>query len=157
MPKTPITVHKLNEQGVEVWQYKGTVVERTENSFTLHAHFDRDDIHFFGLKLERGDLFVETFYQDRWYNIFTIYDQEGKGHKGWYCNVTRPAIIGDGHIYAEDLALDLLIFPDGRQEVLDEAEFDALELSEDDHRSALDALDELQRLADRREGPFQIK
>lgn len=157
MPKTPITVHKLNEQGVETWQYKGEVVERTENSLTLHAHFDRDEVRFFGLKLKRGDLFVETFYKDRWYNIFAIYDQGGKGHKGWYCNVTRPAVIGDGHIYAEDLALDLLVFPDGSQEVLDEAEFDALELSEGDRRSALDALDELRRLADRREGPFQIK
>ena len=157
MPKTPITVHKLNEQGVEIWQYKGAVVERTENSLTLHAHFDRENVQFFGLKLERGDLFIETFFEDRWYNIFAIYDQEGKVHKGWYCNVTRPAIIGDGHIYAEDLALDLLVFPDGRQEVLDEAEFDALELSEDDRRSARDALDELRNLADRREGPFQIK
>jgi len=157
MPKIPVTVHKLNEQGIEVWQYKGTVVERTENSLTLHAHFDREDVQFFGLHLQRGDLFVETFFNDRWYNIFTIYDQGGKEHKGWYCNITRPAIIGDEHINAEDLALDLLVFPDGRQEVLDEAEFDTLELSDDDRRSALDALDDLQRMADRREGPFQIK
>ncbi len=157
MPITSITIHKLNDQGVETWQYEGEIEERTENSLTLLAHFDRDDVHFFGLNLERGDLFVETFYQDRWYNIFAIYDQGGKEHKGWYCNVTRPAIIGDGHIYAEDLALDLLVFPDGRQEVLDEAEFDALELSVDDRRSALDALDKLRRMADRREGPFLTK
>ena len=157
MPKNPITVHKLNEQGVEIWQYQGEVVEHKENSITLHAHFDRDDVHFFGLHLVHGDLFIETFFDDRWYNIFTIYDVKGEKHKGWYCNVTRPAIVEDGHIYAEDLALDLLVFPDGRQEVLDEAEFDALELSERDRRSALDALEELRRLADRSEGPFQIK
>jgi len=156
MPKKSITVHKLNEQGIEVWQYKGAVVERTENSLTLRAHFDRDDVQLFGLNLERGDLFVETFYKDRWYNIFAIYDREGKQHKGWYCNITRPAIIEDGHIYAEDLALDLLVFPDGRLEVLDEDEFDALELLEDDRRAALQALDELRCLANLHEGPFRI-
>jgi hypothetical protein len=44
------------------------------------------------------------------------------------------------------LALDLLVFPDGRQIVLDEDEFNALPLSEAERQSALAALAELQAL-----------
>ena len=46
-----------------------------------------------------------------------------------------------------DLALDLLVYPDGRQLVLDEDEFQALSLDTATHVKAQAALNELQRLA----------
>jgi hypothetical protein len=149
-----ITVHKLNEQGVEVFRYSGMLVEEQETSLTLEAHFDRSDVQFFELTFREGDRFIETYFTDRWFNIFEIHDADDDHLKGWYCNITRSTRIEQGHIYAEDLALDLLVYPDGRRRVLDEDEFEEIDLSESDRKNALSALEELKQWVQARKGPF---
>jgi hypothetical protein len=139
-----ITVIKKDYQGQEVWRYTGKLCERGNNFLVLEAFFDRPDTYFHGMLLGRGDRFVETFYTDRWYNIFEVHDRSGDGFKGWYCNIGRPAIIDGNSLSYEDLALDLLVFPDGRQIVLDEDEFEALPLEPDARTAALAALGDLQ-------------
>jgi predicted RNA-binding protein associated with RNAse of E/G family len=151
-----IKIHKLNEKGLEVWCYDGVVLSRTPTSITLQATFDRDEIVFEGLLLKRGDRFVETFYSDRWYNIFEIYDALDDQLKGWYCNVCRPAQIEDGHVYAEDLALDLIVYPEGDWRILDEDEFSDLALSQKEREQAKGALDQLIDLARHRKEPFKV-
>jgi protein associated with RNAse G/E len=93
--------------------------------------------------LKEKDRFVETFYTDRWYNIFEIYDRDDRGLKGWYCNIGYPAVTDNGTVSYVDLALDLWISADGRQTVLDEDEFAALPLTDRDRELALQALEEL--------------
>ncbi len=149
-----ITVHKLNEQGVEVFRYSGTLVDEQGTSLTLEARFERSDVQFFELTFREGDRFIETYYSDRWFNIFEIHDADDDHLKGWYCNITRPARIEQGHIYAEDLALDLLVTPDGRVCTLDEDEFEEIDLSESDRKNALSALEELKQWVRARKGPF---
>jgi predicted RNA-binding protein associated with RNAse of E/G family len=149
-----ITVHKLNEQGVEVFHYRGILIEEQGTSLTLEARFERSDIQFFELTFREGDRFLETYYTDRWFNIFEIYDVANDHLKGWYCNITRPARIEQGHIYAEDLALDLLVYQDGRVRVLDEDEFEEMDLNESDRKNALSALEELKLWVKARKGPF---
>ena len=63
--------------------------------------------------------------------------------RGWYCNVGKPALLDGDCLSYVDLALDLLVFPDGRQVVLDEDEFLNLDLSPVDRQQALAALEEL--------------
>ena len=106
-----VTVHKLDAQGREVWTYDGIVLERGPHFLILQAFFDRQDVELCGLALHRGDRFVETFYDDRWYNVFAVHDRDTDEHKGWYCNITRPALLTDDAVKAEDLALDLVVFP----------------------------------------------
>jgi predicted RNA-binding protein associated with RNAse of E/G family len=149
-----ITVHKLNEQGVEVFRYKGTLVDEQGTHLALEARFDRSDVHFFGITFREGDRFIETYYSDRWFNIFEIHAASDDHLKGWYCNITRPARIDQEHIYAEDLALDLLVYPDGRVQVLDEDEFEEITLSVSDRKNAQTALDELRQWVEARKGPF---
>ncbi len=149
-----ITVHKLNEQGIEVFRYNGILVEEHGTSLTLEARFDRSDVQFFELTFREGDRFIETYYTDRWFNIFEIYDADDDHLKGWYCNITRPARIEQVHIYAEDLALDLLVYQDGRVRVLDEDEFEEIDISESDRKNALTALEEIKQWVERRKGPF---
>ncbi|MCJ7569482.1 MAG: DUF402 domain-containing protein [Anaerolineales bacterium] len=149
-----ITVHKLNEQGVEVFHYNGILIGERGNSLTLEAYYERSDVQFFGLTFREGDRFIETYYSDHWFNIFEIHDTDDDHIKGWYCNITRSARFEQGHIYAEDLALDLLVYPDGRVQVLDEDEFEEMELSESDRKNALSALEELKLWVERRKGPF---
>lgn len=143
---TQITVNKRNLQGEVTWRYTGKVLERGENFVLLEAKFNRSDLPFHGIILKRGDRFVETFYSDRWYNIFEIYDREDGRFKGWYCNIAYPAEIEHQQVSYIDLALDLLVYPDGQQLVLDEAEFDEMPISLEVQSQALSALDELQNI-----------
>lgn len=76
--------------------------------------------------------------------------------KGWYCDVTRPAVLRDGELLVEDLDLDLWVSAD-RSGVLrlDEDEFEESGLAGRDPasaRAAVEALDELERLARTEEG-----
>ena len=84
--------------------------------------------------------------EDAFYNIYEMRSQEENQLKGWYCNISRPARITADTLTFDDLALDLLVFPDGRQRVLDEDEFAELNLSAADVQAATSALAELQHL-----------
>jgi hypothetical protein len=141
---TVITVIKRDHTGQEVWRYTGSLLERQAGRIVLEAFFDREDRVLQGMPLRRGDRFIETYYTDRWYNIFTIYAREDGALRGWYSNIGTPAEIQGETLAYTDLALDLLVFPDGRQVVLDEDEFAALTLPETLHQRARQALEELQ-------------
>jgi uncharacterized protein len=148
-----IVVNKLDPQGNLKWRYEGEIIERGTDWLTLEAFFDRDDLPFLDVTLRRGDRFVETYYSNRWYNIFEIHDRDDGVLKGWYCNVTRPPRFVDGRVEYVDLFLDLWVSADGRQTVLDEDEFLAAELDESTRRAARDALSELQRLFETKRPP----
>lgn len=150
-----IDVIKYDTNQIERWRYRGKVIRHTPDFLILEAFFDRSDIDMCGLLLARGDLFLELYFVNRWYNIFEIYSGKNQNLKGWYCNITTPASIAIGQVSYIDLALDLLVFPDGRQIVLDKDEFDGLNLEEGTRRTAIAALNELQMLF--REKPsFQV-
>lgn len=102
-PGDTILVHKLDDGGTEKLGYPGIVLDTTPSSITLEAIFDLEDRSLGDLRLQRGDRFIETHYGDRWYNVFRIHDGQDDHLKGWYCNITRPAKIEPGHIYAIDL------------------------------------------------------
>ena len=142
----PIRVLKCNLGGEVIWQYEGRVLERKSNAVVLEAFFNRPDTPFMDVILKENDRFVETFYTDRWYNIFEIYDRDDGSFKGWYCNIGRPAQVADGTVSYIDLALDLWVSPVGKQTVLDEDEFVALSLGKDDRERALAGLAELKKL-----------
>lgn len=139
-------VIKQNEHGQETWRYPVEVLRRDERSVLIEARFNRDRVDVAGMVLTRGDRFVEIYYADRWYNIFEIYDQGSGALKGWYCNVSLPAEITPESVTYVDLALDLLVFPDGTQKVLDEDEFARLEISAQLQAGARQGLAELQKL-----------
>lgn len=138
-----LTVIKCNYLGEEVFRWNARLLERGENRIVVEAIF-RLENHFMGdIPLEPGDRFVETYYSDRWYNRYEVRSRVDDSLKGWYCNVAYPAEFGLGVITFRDLALDLLVYPDGRQLVLDEAEFEAFAIPADARIPALAALDEL--------------
>ena len=141
-----VVVIKRNIDGQETWRYDGRILERGQNWLLLEAFFNRQDTPFHGIVLARGDRFLETYYSDRWYNIFEIHDRLSGDLKGWYCNVTRPALFEETQVSYIDLALDLLVYPDQTQLVLDEDEFARLPIDPSTRQKALAALQELQTL-----------
>jgi len=138
-----IKVQKKNPAGEVTYEYEGVLLSRDATSITLQALFDRADMPFMDVVFKTGDRFVEYYYTDRWYNIFAVHDRDDGQVKGWYCNIGKPAVIHDGIVSYVDLALDLWVSADGRQTVLDEEEFEALELNEELRSGALKGLDEL--------------
>ena len=139
-----ITVSKRNEHNLETWRYKAQLLEDKNGRIVLEATFDREDTSLHGMLLAKGDRFIETYYTNRWYNIYEIHAVNNDQLRGWYCNVGKPANF-DGHTLSYvDLALDLLVFPDGKQIILDEDEFAQMKISIQVRQQALDALAELQ-------------
>lgn len=146
-----ITVLKRNLDGEVTWQYEGWILKRESNHVVLEAFFNRDDMLFMDVVLKRGDRFVETFYTDRWYNVFEIFDRDNGEFKGWYCNIGYPAVLDDETVSYIDLALDLWVAANGTQTVLDEDEFLALPINVTTRAQAVSALDELkQELANKK-------
>jgi len=141
-----VIVIKMNLQGEETWRYEGQILARDANSLLIEAFFNREDLHFHGITLKRNDRFIERYYEDRWYNIFEIHDRDDDHLKAWYCNVTTPAEFTPGKIAYVDLALDVLVYPDGKYRVLDRDEFEVLALDDETRENACRALNELENL-----------
>jgi len=141
-----LTIIKQNHLGNEVWRYPGELIARDKTQIIISAKFTKDDFIFEGMSLKYHDLFYEIYLRHKWYNIFEIYDRDDGKLKGWYCNVTYPALIRRWDIVYRDLALDLLVFPDGTQKVLDVDEFEAIEIPSKDRHQALMALHELKAI-----------
>lgn len=148
-----ITVYKLDYEGREVWHYAARVLARRETSIRLEAFFDRQDVDVGPVVFERGDRFVETFYSDRWYNVFAVYGRDGEPFKGWYCNICRPAQIGEQAVHCEDLALDVWVDKGGDIKILDEEEFARLDIGAAAREKADHALQEVLQLAAKRQLP----
>jgi hypothetical protein len=140
-----------------VWEYAGVLESFDGAVLCLVAYFDvndRDDGYFVW---QRGDRFVEWYYTGRWYNIFEIFDRTSGARRGWYCNLTRPAVIEDGCVAWDDLGLDVFVYPDGRLLLLDEDDFRAVPLSPAERAAAEAGLADLQALVQAGEGPFRRK
>lgn len=115
-------VHKCNHRGERKYSYAGEIETRDANKVVIKAPWTFDEIALAYSRFSPGDLFTETFYFDRWHNIFEIVGTD-QHLKGWYANITRPArLIGDD-LEWDDLALDAWMSADGHLLVLDEDEF----------------------------------
>src|SRR5260221_10005627 len=109
---TRVTVHKLDLRGEVVVRYDAELTERFANGVRLEARWTRPELPLGYTRFTPGDLFVEWFYTDRWYNIFEIHTAEGH-LKGWYCNIAEPASIAAGVVASPDFLLDLWGGPPG--------------------------------------------
>ncbi|QHA03802.1 DUF402 domain-containing protein [Streptomyces broussonetiae] len=102
------------------------------------------------VRFEPGDVFTEYYWRDRWYAVKEVRAGDGTV-KGWYCDITRPAVRTGAELVVEDLDLDLWRSADGRDvRRLDEDEFAAGGLAWTDPAAAaaaVAALDELEQLA----------
>ncbi len=63
---------------------------------------------------------VMYFFKNRWFNIIAQMKKDGIY---LYCNIATPYIIEEGVIKYIDYDLDLRVYPNGHQKVLDEMEY----------------------------------
>ncbi|THA52663.1 DUF402 domain-containing protein [Streptomyces sp. A1136] len=142
----PLTV-ALVKAGRTKIRYPAELVADTGDRISVRAPWAAAGARDFGfVRFEPGDVFTEHFWRGRWYAIKEV--RTGHGHlKGWYCDVTRPAVVGEGEIVVEDLDLDLWVSADGSDILrLDEDEFAASGLAERDPEAAAQAVRALDAL-----------
>jgi len=156
---TPITVRKLDHNGSLRFAYTGEVLERGATWVCLRATFNFDKVNLGVVAFLRGDVFTEWYYADRWYTAYQINSGTDGTFKGWYCDITRPAVIteesGTMVVSYEDLALDVFITPDREVKVLDEDEFVALDISPDERAAALNAVEQIRSAVAEHRPPFE--
>lgn len=132
-------------------EYPAAVVSDDGTHIVVRAPWAGDTSRDLGfVRFERGDVFTEHYWRDRWYSVKQVHGADG-ALKGWYCDVTRPARVHEHGLVIDDLDLDLWASADGRTILrLDEEDFLASGLAERDPDAAARAraaLDELERLA----------
>ncbi|WP_030560148.1 DUF402 domain-containing protein [Streptomyces aureocirculatus] len=145
-----VEVH-LRKAGRTKIRYPAQLLADDGTRVTVRAPWAGAGVRDFGfVRFEPGDVFVEHFWRDRWYAVKEVHAADGT-LKGWYCDVTRPAVRAGAVVTVEDLDLDLWCSADGCTVLrLDEDEFAASSLPTTDPaaaRAARAALDALERLA----------
>ncbi|MBK3531151.1 DUF402 domain-containing protein [Streptomyces rubiginosohelvolus] len=141
----------LTKAGRTKIRYPAKLVRDDGVRVTVRAPWAAPGVRDFGfVRFEPGDVFTEHYWRDRWFAVKEVRTGDG-GLKGWYCDITRPAVLADGVLAVEDLDLDLWVSADASCVLrLDEDEFEASGLAERDPAAAgaaASALDELERLA----------
>jgi hypothetical protein len=137
-------------------RYEAELLGDDGTRIVVRAPWAGEGVRDFGfVRFEKGDVFTEHYWRDRWYSVKEVRDSAG-ALKGWYCDITRPAVLAGRELVVEDLDLDLWRSADGRDvRRLDEDEFAASGLTRTDPEAAaaaLAALSELEALA--HEGTF---
>ena len=152
-----IKVHLVKPRKQKTVIYEGVILVQEPRHLLVQARWERAAMDLGYVVFAPGDHFFEHYYTERWYNIFEVRSAAGD-LKGWYCNITRPAIFGDEVLTSEDLELDLFVAPDRRHLLrLDLEEFEALALQVTEpeaYKAALQALHELEEMARRGMSPF---
>ncbi len=144
-----LLIRKYDHRNTLKVHYEGRLVKRDEHSQTVHAEWTSPTVRLGYVTLDAGDIFIETFFDNRWYNIFKItagpHSAQPGMVKGWYANVSRPARFLANDIEWDDLALDVWMWPNGKMQVMDEHEFEDIkpDLTEMEQRQSLIALDEV--------------
>ncbi|MEW2451438.1 DUF402 domain-containing protein [Streptomyces parvulus] len=132
-------------------RYAAELLDDDGTRLAVRAPWAGAGVRDFGFtRFESGDVFTEYYWRERWYSVKEVRTAAGT-LKGWYCDITRPAVLTGTELVVEDLDLDLWRSADGTDvRRLDEDEFAESGLAERDPgaaAAAAAALDELERLA----------
>jgi hypothetical protein len=154
MPR-PLTLTKIGHDGLSRLTYSGELIHSDATVWIARCVWDGADGVAIGPEhLNHGDLMLEYYYPAQWFNILAVYEPAGR-LKGWYCNIAYPPKLESDTIVWHDLALDLMVLPDGACHLLDEDEFAEMDLSAVDRAAALDAMVTLRGWVAERQPPFE--
>jgi len=157
MPVRLITVNarKYDLNVRKSWNCR--LVEQSDPLIALIGEFDSDVSHAGLGSIARGTISEEFYWLDRWYNVFRFSEPDGS-FRNFYCNITMPPTFENGVLDYVDLDIDVIVWPDGRVETLDEDDFDINAVrfgyADDVRENALASLTDLRRRIDDREFPF---
>jgi protein associated with RNAse G/E len=147
-------IRKYNIHGDLQVIYPGKIASLLENIAVVHAQWERPRRDLGYTVFETGDRFTEYFYKDKWFNIMQINEVGTESLRGWYCNISHPAIITSDFISYVDLYLDLWVDPRKKITLLDEDEFEYAGLDEVIRKQAYEGVAEITHWITHDLGPF---
>ncbi|MEN3584522.1 DUF402 domain-containing protein [Streptomyces sp. ZYX-F-203] len=144
---------RLVKAGRTKIRYPAVPVADDGSRIAVRAGWAGGTVRDFGfVRFEPGDVFTEYYWRERWYSVKEVRSDTGT-LKGWYCDVTRPAVLLGTELVVEDLDLDLWRSADGTDvRRLDEDEFAASGLADRDPEAAAEAVAALHELERRAHG-----
>ena len=149
-----LTVVKMDAGHRVLLSYPADLIERRPDGVVLSAAWTLPARDLGCARFEPGDRFTEHYYTDRWFNIQEVAGVDGR-RKGWYCDVSEPAVIEQDRVSLVDLDLDVWVSTTGEAVVLDEDEFAASPLLSAAQRlGARRGLEALLRLVEERQDVF---
>lgn len=153
----PITVRTYKYDGTEHRSWRAQISRIETPLIVLDARFAEEIRHpLLGTVLPETKS-IEYYWLDRWYNIFRFTQPTGE-LRNFYCNVNAPPVLEGDTLSYIDLDIDILVAPDFSYSILDEDEFQLNAARfcypKEVKRRALQALDELISLIERRAFPF---
>jgi len=118
-----ITVNARKYDGSLRRQWTAGVVSQTDGLTIAVGRFEFDVDHNDLGQIKAGTISFEHFWSDRWYNIFRFHEPDGS-LRNYYCNVAMPFTLEGETLEFVDLDIDVVVWPDGRVEVLDRDDFE---------------------------------
>ena len=139
-----IAIIKHNHLREPVFSWEGELASETTTSRMVRAYFSgAEAVAVDNVTFRQGDLRLARSYPDLWYNVFEVHDGLSDQVKCWYINLCYRAQFGTESITWQDLALDLVVYPSGEYRLLDEDEFDALELAPEVRTRCVETVQEI--------------
>jgi protein associated with RNAse G/E len=123
MSERQITINARKYDGHIRRSWSGGLVSQTDTHLIVVGRFGADVRHSDLGLIPKGTISFEHFWLDRWYNVFRFYGPDGAFHSH-YCNITMPPTFENNVLDYVDLDIDLILWPDGRVEVLDQDDFE---------------------------------
>ena len=118
-----VTVNSRKYDGTIRRSWQAELVCAKPRFVELIGKFESDVEHpDLGL-IKEGTVSHEYFWTDRWYNIFRFHEPTGE-LRNYYLNLTMPPTYSQGVLDYVDLDIDILVWPDGRCDVLDLDDFE---------------------------------
>ncbi len=126
-----LTIVKLDPLGHAVARYSGLLQPAPPGWVVVLAKWTSDPVASGPLYFQTGDWLFEYFSVVEPLNAFALYAANGR-FKGWYANVSCPAVFVDGELWWRDLYIDVIADAAGNITVLDEEDLEASGLQERD-------------------------
>lgn len=151
-----VNSHKYDLSIRRTWTCE--LVERVDPLVTVVGEFDRDVEHPGLGSISRGTVSYEYYWFDRWYNIFRFLEPDGS-LRNYYCNFAMPPTFENGVLDYVDLDIDVVVWKDFSFDVVDRDDFEVNSAKygypEEIRQRSEDSVDELVRMIEGREFPFQ--
>ena len=152
-----IIVRACKYDGREHRRWSAQLLKREDSLLVLDAYFPEEVTHDLLGTIAVGTHSLEYYWLDRWYNVFRFAQPNGE-LRNYYCNVNLPPTLEDDILSYVDLDLDMLVAPDYSYQTLDEEDFEEnaklYGYSDEIRTNASKAIDELVRMIESREFPF---
>ena len=118
-----ITINSRKYDGSVRRCWQGCLVSERPDLILVVGLFDADVEHSDLGLIRKGTVSFEHYWPANWYNVFRFHEPDGT-LRNYYCNITMPPVLlGDTLDYV-DLDIDVLVWPDGRCDVLDRDDFE---------------------------------